>query len=330
MLESNTVNRAKFQSVHAQRLWFKKLRVHADIPAMALLCSCSERTIRDWSNGRFQPRFDCLKMICQEYHLAFPEVQHISRFTHVRNAGRKGGLSSIKKYGRVPVNEVVRQKEWRKWWDEKGKYDSHRCTQATEIIRPKKSTALAEFIGILIGDGSLSKYHIGVTLHSEDDLAYSQYVTGLILKLFKIQPKIYARKGKQAIVIVVARKLLVDYLHSLGLPIGNKIKQNIGIPTWILKNKQYARACMRGLMDTDGSVFIHKYKSKGKIYEYKKISFTSASSNLRQGVFEILRLNNIKTCVTGSNVRIDSRSSFQSYIKLIRSNNPKHLKMMRD
>jgi DNA-binding XRE family transcriptional regulator len=330
MLESNLDIRAKFKSESAQKLWFKRLKLHADISTIALLCSYSERTIRDWSNGKFNPNLSCVKKICSVYHLPIPQVYEIARFEHLYNAGKKGGLQTIAKYGRVPVNEVERKKKWQTWWNAKGQYDSKLPTQAIIVTHPKKNTFLAEFIGILIGDGSLSKYQIGVTLHSEDDLAYSQHVTSLISKLFKIQPKIYTRKNKRAIVIVVARKLLVNYLHTLGLPIGNKIDQCIGVPTWILKNKQFSRACLRGLMDTDGSVFIHKYKSKNKVYAYKKISFTSASSRLRNDVFGILRQNHIKACITGNNVRIDSRSSYKTYVQLVGSSNPKHLKMMRD
>lgn len=34
---------------------------------------------------------------------------------------------------------------------------------------------------------------------------------------------------------------------------------------------------MRGLMDTDGGVFLHRYKVNGKGYAYKKISFSNRS-----------------------------------------------------
>jgi hypothetical protein len=70
----------------------------------------------------------------------------------------------------------------------------------------------------------------------------------------------------------------------------NKAKQQVDAPDWIKNNKEYSIACLRGLMDTDGGVFLHKYKVHGKQYSYKKISFTNKSTPLILFVFEILRV----------------------------------------
>lgn len=36
---------------------------------------------------------------------------------------------------------------------------------------------------------------------------------------------------------------------------GSKYQKNIGIPHWIKCNKRYTRACLRGLIETDGSIY---------------------------------------------------------------------------
>lgn len=326
MLKQSIVYSTKFSSADSQRGWFKKVEVYATNSILADLCHCSERTIRDWKNGKFRPRHDCIQKICRRYKLSMPTSQKVSRFEHLKSSGRKGGLAVLEKYGKLPIQEQNRKEKWDEWWKTIGKDSYIKSHAPLRITRPKKSHALAEFIGIMMGDGTVSTYHIGITLNATDDAVYVIFVTKLIKKLFEVHPKIYKRKGKNAVVITVARKLLVEYLHSLGLPIGNKIKQGLNIPTWILNNPEYARACLRGLMDTDGSVFTHTYKSKEKIYRYKKLSFTSASPALLESVQKILTRNSIKSHISKTNLRIGTRVSVERYFSCISSHNTKHLK----
>lgn len=326
MLKQSIVYSAKFSNANSQRTWFKKIESFATNSTLADMCHCSERTIRDWKNGRFRPRNDCVQKICRQYKIQMPAVTRVSRFEHLKTAGKEGGLSVLKKYGKLPIQEQNRKERWREWWEKTGK-DSYITSHAPlKITKPKKSPSLAEFIGIMIGDGTVSTYHIGITLNATDDAEYAIFVTKLIKKLFGVHPKIYKRKGKNAIAITVARKLLVEYLHLLGLPIGNKIKQGLDIPRWILNNPEFAKACLRGLMDTDGSVFTHVYRSKMKTYRYKKISFTSASPALLVSVQQILTQNNIRSHISKTNLRIGTKTCVERYFSYISSNNNKHLK----
>ena len=108
--------------------------------------------------------------------------------------------------------------------------------------------------------------------------------------------------------------------------VGNKIKHQVDIPNWVKRNKSYSIACLRGLVDTDGSVFIHKYKVKNKLYFYKKIGFTSRSAPLRQSVFKILKRIGLKARLSGSyDVRIDSQENVKKYFYLVGSNNQRKL-----
>ena len=70
--------------------------------------------------------------------------------------------------------------------------------------------------------------------------------------------------------------------------VGNKIKQQIDIPQWIYSRISFQKACMRGLMDTDGCIFSERHKIKGKLYCYPRLSLVSASAPLRQSVCSIL------------------------------------------
>ncbi|MBI4035707.1 LAGLIDADG family homing endonuclease [Candidatus Daviesbacteria bacterium] len=82
---------------------------------------------------------------------------------------------------------------------------------------------------------------------------------------------------------------MVKYLTSKGLSLGNKVCLQVGVPNWILSKEDYIKACIRGLIDTDGSFVLHRYTIKGKIYTYPKISFSNRSEPLLEFVYQGLR-----------------------------------------
>ena len=196
------------------------------------------------------------------------------------------------------------------------------------IKKPKFSEKLAEFIGIVIGDGSITKRQITITLHCKDDKEYSKFVVALIKKLFDVPVGTSRRKRDLAINYVVSRTELVRFCtEKLGLKIGNKIKQQVDIPDWIKQNKLYSIACVRGLVDTDGCVFNHKYKVKEKWYSYKKLAFTSYSKPLRESVSHILKNSGLNPRIArDKDVRLDSIKDMEKYFKIFSSHNPKHLR----
>ena len=126
---------------------------------------------------------------------------------------------------------------------------------------PKLTTRFAEFIGIMLGDGGITKYQIRITLNKIDDRDYVVYVRGLIYKIFREYPSLEYKKGK-AVDLVVSGKNLVQLLLSYGLVKGDKIKQQIQIPSWINSNDQFKLSVLRGLFDTVGSVYLDKHYKK--------------------------------------------------------------------
>jgi intein/homing endonuclease len=151
----------------------------------------------------------------------------------------------------------------------------------------------------------------------------------MIHRLFGLKPSLRYIPKSSVNSIVVSRTNLVKYLHSLGLPIGNKIKQGLDIPDWIKRNQKFSLACIRGLVDTDGSIFTHSYKVNGKKYQYKKLCFTTASEPLLHSVYETLRGRGfvVRLVKRGKReVRIDGVEYMKRYLELVGSHNPKHLK----
>lgn len=240
-------------------------------------------------------------------------------------AGKLGGEALIRKYGRVPVDESYRKKRWREWWNKTGQFRSQSILTPKSVLLPKKNAILAEFIGIAMGDGGISKNQVVISLNSEDDAEYALFVSKLMHKMFRIRPSIYPSKQQKVTDIVISRVRLVQYLHKLGLPVGNKIKQGLDMPTWVKRRRSYAIACVRGLVDTDGCIFTHRYLVKGKRYSYKKLSFTSASPQLLNTVYELFTAWGLHPRLGGSkDVRIDRIADIKKYLKLIGTHNPKH------
>ena len=291
------------------------------------------RTLFDWRREKFLISLSGLNKLSKISGLPVPQnVELKDPFWYVNRGSKIGWVAMLKKYGRVPVNEEYRKKKWYEWWEKEGKFKKHPIINVCmPFNKPKHSKELAEFIGIMMGDGGMSKRQICIILHHTDDLAFSGYVRKLIKRLFKVNPSIYHDNKNSVNKIVVSRTELVQYLNTLGLVIGNKIKQKFNIPSWIKENDSFLKMCIRGLIDTDGSIFSHKYKVNGKLYEYKKLCFSSASFPLNLSVCHALKRWGFQARLGRKNneireVRLDSKKDMGKYFKLIGSSNSKHLK----
>ena len=295
---------------------------------LARLVGVHRRTVTDWRREKFLITFGALRKLCKRAGLSMPSnIKIKDQFWYISKGAKKGGRSLIRKYGRVPVDPEYRKEKWRQRWERVGRFDPNSIPNVSLPFRnPKPSSELAEFFGIMMGDGGMTSRQISITLHHIDDLEYCHYVVKLIEKLFKVIPSVTHVSSKSINKIEVSRTGLVTYLHSLGIVIGNKIKQQLDIPRWIKIDPNFTKACVRGLIDTDGCVFTNRYKVNNKQYSYKKIDFASASAPLRESMISILRDLGMTPSVNGIHVRLNSRPDVERYFKIIGSHNPKHLK----
>lgn len=160
------------------------------------------------------------------------------------------------------------------------KFCSVRCSNRynlnnlSKVILPKKSSALAEFIGIFLGDGTLSPYYTAIYLHSIADKNYIEYVKSLCGRLFEgASVTVHKKKSENCIVVQINSVSVVRFLLRMGLA-------TKAIPAWIYKRETYIRACIRGLFDTEGSISFKTYKSRKGIRVYKQLNFRNANSQL--------------------------------------------------
>ncbi len=126
------------------------------------------------------------------------------------------------------------------------------------------SEDLAEIIGIILGDGNVFSYvqrgkgiavrGVSIAFHGDEE-SYFFRVRALLLSVFGEKASRVEHKTRNARYLRLYGKGYVELFTALGLPPGNKITNNVTIPDWIFSNKSWLRACIRGLIDTDGSVY---------------------------------------------------------------------------
>jgi hypothetical protein len=259
------------------------------------------------------------------------DVKILEPFWYVSKGAAKGGHAVYAKYGKVGGDPRVREEKWREWWNKKGRLQKQPILQKKPIKIPAYSIKLAEFAGIMMGDGGTTKRFIHITLNSESDAEYSKFVAGLIRGLFGVDPTIHARRDSKALKIQVSRTALAEFCRSIGLKVGNKLTQGLDIPGWIMDKGTFQKACLRGLFDTDGCTVVHRYKVKGKEYVYKKWSFSSASPPLMRSVIEILRGFDFRPRMehNGRQVWLDAQTEVARYFRVVGTSNPKHLRRFR-
>ena len=163
------------------------------------------------------------------------------------------------------------------------------------LILPKlPSKELAEFVGIIIGDGYLyhkqNKYVMGIVGNPKTDLAYFTHIQHLILTLFNIATKI--KVGGRGLRIVFNSKGVFYLLNKvMGIHYGRGKGKNVRIPALILKNDILDKSALRGIFDTDGTIFT-SYK-KG-CPDYPCIELTTTSINLAKEVKMALAKNGFR------------------------------------
>ena len=148
-------------------------------------------------------------------------------------------------------------------------------------VNNKKS--IAYIIGIALGDGNLSNPNgRAIRLRITCDKKYPLLIINIIKNLETIFHKnkvSIINKGNALDISVYSN----DLEEMLGWKAkgGSKIIQKVNVPGWVRENTTYTKECLRGLFQTDGSIYFDR--------GYKMINFTSACYNLIKDVEEILK-----------------------------------------
>ena len=147
---------------------------------------------------------------------------------------------------------------------------------------------VAELVGAIIGDGYIyrnkRKYQIGFVGHQVTDKYYFEYLRELIKKEWNKEAKPVMRE--RAIRMTINSKEVVNFLiNELSIPYGKMKSKNVVIPEQIRNNWRLAKHTIRGITDTDGSVFAVR---KPRVERYPSIEITTISKNLAEQIKKIL------------------------------------------
>jgi len=246
---------------------------------------------------------------------------------------RLGGLRRIELYGNPGTSEGRSRggkKTIRLFHRDKNTARKAGFIIRKEIKYPIRCAELAELIGVILGDGGLPGNHqLTIAFNKETDKEYSVFLGKMLKSLFSIDYHIHYRRDNNGADIVVSSSNLVDFLLKQGLVIGNKVKNQVDIPSWIYDRLEYQKACLRGLVDTDGSFYLHRYNTNGKNYKYLKLCFTNRSKPLLNFALRILKKLNFKAYLLGDHVSIYSKIEIKKYFECIGSHNSKHSNKIR-
>lgn len=215
------------------------------------------------------------------------------------------------------------------WGRSKGGINSLGST--IEIKIPEKSEKLAELIGIILGDGNINYrkkgkkigvYQVNIAGDKYLDKEYHlDYVTSLFKELFGVKPKEKLPKDSNGRHVIISSKQLVNFFISSGLNHGNKIKNQVTIPPWIKENSSYLRACLRGLFDTDGSVY--KLTNQNSF----QICFTNYNRTLLNDVRDgLLSLEiGVSNITKNKEITITKKSELRKFLNEVGFQNSRHL-----
>lgn len=240
------------------------------------ICGVSMRTLSDWRNGKCTMPLKTIRKLAEFGNTELPKkMRLLERYWYTRLGGEISGRKNFEKYGNFGTPEGRKLGALRAIRTHEIKNTGFFVKK--EIALPPHSTRLAECIGIILGDGGLTKKQLTITLHRYDDKDYIAYVYKLCRTLFGVNPSLSYRRKEVVCNVVISRMKLVSFLENMGLCTGNKVKHQVGVPNWITRNDLYSKYCLRGLFDTDGCFYIDRHKHKNNLYLNCAMNFTNRS-----------------------------------------------------
>lgn len=216
------------------------------------------------------------------------------------------------------------------WGRSKGGLNSEGSTKRLPKI--EFDERLAEFIGAVLGDGHVCSYKRGkkvgvycikIAGDLEKDKDYHiNYLKKLVEEVFNLKPVEQKRPKYNERFLDIYSKEIINLFISMGIKPGNKIKNQSTIPRWIFEDKQFLRVCLRGLIDTDGSIF----RMSKRDYRLIRINFTNHNITLLNDVrkaFLDLGYHPSKL-INNRQFYISRQEEIKKYLKEIGFSNNKH------
>ncbi len=267
-------------------------------------------TFRDYNSGKRSLPINLFQIFCK---IANVNQNNLNIKIKAQNWGAvKGGKRGIKTL-------FAKYKDSLDVWRAKGgKESGYHKQKLKKIILPSKNDErLSELVGAYLGDGTFTNYFIRICGDKRYDIPYFQYLSNITSNMLGINPTIRAVKSKNQLYFEIYSKSFCDFFKKLGIKTGDKMTNNTKIPKEFLKNTKLTRACIRGLIDTDGSV-----SKDGNSFS---IRFTSHDKALLKQMTNITKSLDLFTFKTGQEIGTRNKSKVLNYFSKVGSSNLRHI-----
>lgn len=180
-----------------------------------------------------------------------------------------------------------------------------------------KSEVFAEYVGVILGDGNISKFPRTERLTivgNANNPGFIQRYAELTSRFFSKQPAISKMSGANAIRISIYQK---NISTRLKIPTGNRSKFEFRLPGWIWRNKIFLIKFLKGLFEAEGSLSIHMptYTYNFQFKNYNKSLLKVVSDSLmRLGYNPEIRENAIRLRKKEEVVSFKNLIKFREYI----------------
>ena len=194
------------------------------------------------------------------------------------------------------------------------------------------SEPVAELIGAIIGDGcirykpKLNQYYLEIVGNKNEEKDYFSYLQKILKEELKL--KSYLKEIERGLRLKVYSKKFIEFLiYDLGLSYNKGKGETVKIPDKIIDNPYLINHCIRGICDTDGSLFLTK-KSHRLDYPVIEISTTSIklAKQLNKELSKILRISfrsyKPKNFLRIYRISINGNKMVNKWIKEIGFSNP--------
>ena len=198
-------------------------------------------------------------------------------------------------------------------------------------VKINLNEVFCEFYGILLGDGCISKYKaydgierfvIAISGNKKLDSVYLKELKEKIKKEYNLHSYYYEYKDKNVCNLIIRnKKFCLELNKKFKFPIGLKYKKLLISSKILNLNWDIKKFVIRGLFDTDGSIFARKDEE----YKYPHIVITSKNIYLLNQIKTLLRGRGYPAHINGNDVRIKGISNAKLWFSDIGSSNQRNL-----
>lgn len=190
---------------------------------------------------------------------------------------------------------------------------------------------MSELVGAIIGDGNIyakKRFWVEITGDLNNDKGYMRnYIGPIVKKELSYDPHIFKRPN--SLNLRIYNKEFVDYLKNLGIPTGEGKGKKVLIPKEICKKWFLARNCIRGIIDTDGSVTFDKREAY--LRPYPRIALHINNPDLRRQLSAILLTKKLKATISEKEgtLYLNGTKQVTRFLRKIGFSNMKHIRRLR-